>query len=82
MEAGICDKRVTAAFRALAERELVWEKRCGRGDANQIYLARVEPQDDPEYECAPFNSPEYEECGSRSADLALAEPQNPPPRKK
>ena len=114
-ELRICDKRVTAAFKALAERELVWEKRCGRGDANQIYLARVEPQDDPEYECAPFNSPEYEECGSRTADfaglddaeestdtqetqdrrfqnsqndgsrtadLAVAEPQNPPSSKK
>ena len=69
-ELRICVKRVTAAFRALAERELVWEKRCGRGDANQIYLARVEPQDDPDYECAPFHSEEYEERGSRTADLA------------
>ena len=69
-ELRICEKRVTAAFRALAERELVWEKRCGRGDANQIYLARVEPRDDPAYECAPFSSEEYEECGSRSADFA------------
>ncbi len=69
-ELRICEKRVTAAFRALAERELVWEKRCGRGDANQIYLARVEPRDDPAYECAPFNSPEYEKCGSRTTDFA------------
>ena len=69
-ELRICEKRVTAAFRALAERELVWEKRCGRGDANQIYLARVEPQDDPAYECAPFHSEGYEDCGSRTADIA------------
>ncbi|MBR1658872.1 MAG: replication initiator protein A [Oscillospiraceae bacterium] len=69
-ELRICEKRVTAAFRALAERELVWEKRCGRGDANQVYLARVEPRDDPAYECAPFSSEEYEECGSRTADFA------------
>ena len=114
-ELRICEKRVTAAFKALAELELVWEKRCGRGDANQIYLARVEPQNDPCYECAPFNSEEYEGCGSRTADmavledgdepletqepqdlpvkngniggsrpadLAVAEPQNPPSRKK
>lgn len=27
-ELRICEKRVTAAFRALAERELIWEKRC------------------------------------------------------
>lgn len=69
-ELHICDKRVTAAFHALAERELIWEKRCGRGDANQIYLARVEPRDDPAYECAPFSSAEYEDCGSRTADIA------------
>ena len=25
------------------ELKLVWEKRCGRGDANQIYLAQVQP---------------------------------------
>ena len=69
-ELRICEKRVTAAFHALAERELIWEKRCGRGDANQIYLARVEPRDDPAYECAPFSSEEYEDCGSRTADIA------------
>lgn len=69
-ELRICEKRVTAAFHALAERELIWEKRCGRGDANQIYLARVEPRDDPAYECAPFSSEEYEDCGSRTADNA------------
>ena len=68
-ELRICEQRVTAAFKALVGLELVWEKRCGRGDANQIYLAKVEPQDDPQYECAPFNSGEYENCGSRTADI-------------
>lgn len=68
-ELRICEQRVTAAFKALVGCELVWEKRCGRGDANQIYLARVEPQDDPQYECVPFNSGEYEDCGSRTADI-------------
>ena len=42
-ELHICEKRVTAAFKALAELDLIWEKRCGRGDANQIYLAHVQP---------------------------------------
>lgn len=55
-ELRVCEKRVTAAFRCLVERELIWEKRCGRGDANQIYLAKVEPVDDPGYQCAPFLS--------------------------
>ena len=67
-ELRICEQRVTAAFRQLVEAELVWEKRCGRGDANQIYLARVEPQDDPDYECTPFASEDYESGGSRTAE--------------
>ena len=82
-ELRICEQRVTAAFRALAACQLIWEKRCGRGDANQIYLARVEPKDDPQYECAPFNSEEYEDCDSRTADIEFLdgdeggkEPQN------
>ena len=67
-ELRICEQRVTAAFRQLVEAKLVWEKRCGRGDANQIYLARVEPEDDPDYECTPFSSEGYEDGGSRTAD--------------
>ena len=67
-ELRICEQRVTAAFRQLVEAKLVWEKRCGRGDANQIYLAKVEPQNDPAYECTPFSSEEYEDGGSRTAE--------------
>ena len=48
-ELRVCEQRVTAAFRTLVERKLIWEKRCGRGDANQIYLASVSPVDDPDY---------------------------------
>lgn len=69
-ELRICEKRVIAAFHKLAELHLIWEKRCGRGDANQIYLAKVEPEDDPDYECTPFCSEKYEEDGSRTADSA------------
>ncbi len=70
-ELRICEKRVIAAFHKLAELHLIWEKRCGRGDANQIYLARVEPEDDPDYECAPFCSEEYEDVGSKTANLTV-----------
>ena len=76
-ELRICEQRVSAAFRKLAELHLIWEKRCGRGDANQIYLACVQPMDDPDYQCAPFMEPE--ECGARTADIAaldLPEPQD------
>lgn len=86
-ELRVCEQRVTAAFKKLIELELVWEKRCGRGDANQIYLASVQPVEDPEYECAPFLSPDNDECGSRTAEmevlaegdaeLDVQEPQNP-----
>ena len=71
-ELRICEKRVTAAFKALVALQLVWEKRCGLGDANQIYLAKVEPIDDPNYSCAPFE----DECGSRTADSAVLEEPN------
>lgn len=76
-ELRICEQRVSAAFHKLAERELIWEKRCGRGDANQIYLARIQSEDDPDYQCAPFMAPEN--CGTRTADmegLDLSEPQD------
>ena len=87
-ELRICEQRVTAAFKKLVELKLVWEKRCGRGDANQIYLARVTPIEDQDYSCAPFMPEEQAaDCGSRTADfegLAAAEtpapsqePQNP-----
>ena len=105
-ELRICEQRVTAAFKKLVELNLVWEKRCGRGDANQIYLASVEPVDNPSYSSAPFvpepdsdsrtadsdgldgagfPMPEQEpqdlsgknpeNCGSRTAEPAVAEPQ-------
>ncbi len=84
-ELRVGEKRVTAAFQKLAELDLIWEKRCGRGDANQIYLASVQPEDDPAYTCAPFISEEPEHDGSRTADMTGltygdtgSEPQQPP----
>ena len=65
-ELRVCEQRVTAAFKKLVELKLVWEKRCGRGDANQIYLATVVPQDDPDYTSAPFVDPD--DGASRNAD--------------
>jgi len=84
-ELRICEKRVTAAFQVLAKMHLIWEKRCGRGDANQIYLANVQPQDDPEYTSAPFVPEESDSRTAESAGLdtvetaeeAALEPQEP-----
>ena len=79
-ELRVCEQRVTAAFRTLVERKLIWEKRCGRGDANQIYLASVSPVDDPDYASAPF-LPEDNSRSSRTAGsevLAPLPPTGPP----
>lgn len=35
-------RKIIEAMKELAAAGLIWEKRCGRGDANQIYLALVE----------------------------------------
>jgi len=109
-ELRICEQRVTAAFKKLVDLKLVWEKRCGRGDANQIYLASVEPMDNPSYSSAPFvpepdgdsrtaesegldpagfpmpeqesqnlNGKNLQNCDSRDAGSAFAEPQKQRP---
>lgn len=76
-ELRVCEQRVTAAFRKLVELKLIWEKRCGRGDANQIYLAAVEPMDDEGYSCAPFLPEEGNSCGSRIAQSEVLDKQPP-----
>lgn len=78
-ELRICEQRVTAAFRKLTELKLIWEKRCGRGDANQIYLATVTPTVDETYECAPFLSPEDDGGGFRTADSEALDGQGDTP---
>ena len=37
----VSEKRISAAMNELKEYMLIWERRCGRGFANQIYLANV-----------------------------------------
>ena len=76
-ELRICEQRVTAAFRKLVELKLIWEKRCGRGDANQIYLASVEPMDDLEYTSAPFLPEKAPACCSRTAKTEVLDGQGP-----
>lgn len=75
-ELRVCEQRVTAAFRKLAELKLIWEKRCGRGDANQIYLASVEPMDDPTYTSAPFLPGDGSPYASRAADPEVLDNQD------
>lgn len=49
-------RKAIAVFKELAACELIWERRCGRGDANQIYLAAVEFSDNEQagHSSAPF----------------------------
>ena len=78
-ELRICEQRVSAAFHKLAEKHLIWEQRCGRGEANQIYLAQVHPIDDPNYSCEPFADEEISEtqCDSRTADFEVLDEVEP-----
>lgn len=81
-ELRIGEKRVSTAFKALVEMNLVWEERRGLGIPNKIYLTKVEPVSDPDYECAPFFNPghEFDEVTdaepdhSGDADMAVQEP--------
>lgn len=75
-ELRVCEQRATVAFRKLAELKLIWEKRCGRGDANQIYLASVEPMNDPAYTSAPFLPQDSISCDYRPTDLEVLRKQD------
>lgn len=77
-EIQISYRKVIEAMKELSAAKLVWEKRCGRGDANQIYLAFV-THERSEGGSAPFVDPEDESHGGepeldgdgRNADPAL-----------
>jgi hypothetical protein len=77
-EMQISYRKTISAMKELSDADLIWEKRRGRGDANQIYLARVEStgENTPEYASAPFVSADDEAAGAepsvaRSAKTAL-----------
>ena len=62
-------RKVIDCMKTLAEVKLIYERRCGRGDANQIYLAKVDGLEDyTSGGSAPFIDEE-----SRSAETALLE---------
>ena len=66
-EIQISYKKVIESMKLLATAKLIYERRCGRGDANQIYLAKVDNLEDYDTkpESAPFISEE-----TRSAETA------------
>ncbi len=76
-ELRICEQRVTSAFKTLVKLSLIWEKRCGRGEANQIYLATVNSTESSDYECTPFVAPDSEENSIRNSDFELLDESKP-----
>lgn len=64
-EMQISYKKAIAAFQSLVAAKLIWEKRVGRGNANQIYLALVElpVSDAGKHTAAPFGN-----AGARPAE--------------
>lgn len=81
-EMQISYRKCIECFKELLAHHLIWERRCGQGSPNQIYLARL--MDTPartDYECAPFVTPEGEAAQLRSAGSALLEegPETPDP---
>lgn len=59
--------KIIESMKALSAAGLIWERRCGRGDANQIYLALVEHQG-AVGGSAPFVPPEHEAAGGNTQD--------------
>ena len=79
-------RKVIEAMKELSAAGLIWERRCGRGDANQIYLALVD-HSEVKGGSAPFVGPDHEAAGGdtepegadsvRSAESALLESEQP-----
>ena len=75
-------RKIIEAMKELSAAGLIWEKRCGRGNANQIYLALVEhpnavggsaPFVDAGHEAAGGEPEEDPETAPRSAESAPLE---------
>jgi hypothetical protein len=59
--------KIIDSMKALTAAGLIWERRCGRGDANQIYLALVQHPEPRSAGCAPFVGPDHEAAGAPPA---------------
>lgn len=76
-EIQITYKKAIASFKELVSADLIWEKRVGCGNANQIYLALVElpAADAGKHAAAPFGNE-----GARPAGFAHHEDDHSTPR--
>lgn len=64
--------KIIASMKELSSAGLIWERRCGRGDANQIYLALVE-HGETVGGSAPFVPPAHEAAGGAGSGNREAE---------
>lgn len=64
--------KIIASMKELSSAGLIWERRCGRGDANQIYLALVE-HGETVGGSAPFVPPAHEAAGGAGSGDREAE---------
>lgn len=70
--------KIIESMKELSAAGLIWERRCGRGDANQIYLALVE-HGEAVGGSAPFVSPAHEAAGGAGSGERRAEIPNGAP---
>ena len=70
-EIQISYKKAIESMKALAAAQLIYERRCGRGDANQIYLAKVDNLEDYDTrnDSAPFVSEETRHAETAGLDF-------------
>jgi hypothetical protein len=74
-EIGVSYRKVISCMKELKSVALIWERRCGRGDANQIYMAKVDQNEEEalRHRSAPFVTPDDEAAGARLANMTIHE---------
>ena len=68
--------KIIEAMKELSASGLIWERRCGRGEANQIYLALVKHEEVVDGS-APFVPPEHEAAGGEQPGSMNAPGESP-----
>ena len=76
-EMQISYRKVIEAMKELSAAGLIWEKRCGRGNANQIYLALVE-HEEAKGGSAPFVESGHEAAGGPPDEDAVRSAESAP----
>jgi hypothetical protein len=75
-EIGVSYRKIISAMKELSSARLIFERRTGRGDANQIYLAKIEASKDPCLENALLAASDDKAAGNADgAPAALKKPE-------